>query len=129
MSNVAKGTVAFSTLTETDTWDGKDTGQYKLTVVLDPEYVSEMEEMEVRLSEYNGNKQYKFTSKFSVDVIDSEDQPFAGEIPAGSKVNVLYTKGNNSSQWGQKLYMSKVRVTEVGEGFEGGEGGDVPEEF
>lgn len=121
MSNVAKGTVAFSNLTEHEVYNNQSTGKFSLVIVLDEAEASKLEDLGVKLKEYEDKVQRKFASKFNVGVIDADDQPVAGEIPRGSKVNVLYKLGDDHPQHGVGTYLAKVRVTEMADSMEGGE--------
>lgn len=124
MSNVIEGKVAFSHVTETDFYKGQDTGQYSLTVTMDPDTAKVLEDLGVQVKDYEGTPQRKFKSKFHVEVVDAEDRPFAGEIPRGSSVRLLYKLGQDHPQWGVTTYLNKVRVLEVADQTD-----TVPDEF
>ena len=126
MSNsiVTTGTVAFSCLTKTDVYMGKDTGKYNLKLELAADEASKLEDLGVKVGEYEGTPQRKFTSKFPVTVVDTEDQPYVGEIPRGSLVRVLWAAGDAHPQHGTGTYLNRVRVVEEAERTD-----DVPDEF
>lgn len=122
-SSVITGTVAFSNVTKTDVYQGKDTGKYNVVVTMDADEAAKLESQGVKLKDYEGKLQRKFTSKYPPEVLDLDGHRVAGEIPFGSEVRVLYTLGQTSPEWGTAAYLQKVRLVSVGEG------GEEPEEF
>jgi hypothetical protein len=124
MSNVVEGKVAFSHVTEHDSYMGQTTGKYSLTITLDPDAAEDLANKGIRVKEYEGNGQRKFQSKFDVEVMDKEGFPFSGEIPRGSVVRVLYALGQDHPQWGVSTYLNKVKVLEAAD-----MASEVPEEF
>jgi len=113
--SVAIGTVAFESLRKTDVFNGMDTGKYNVTLTLEEDSADQLEQEGVKLKEYEGNKQRKFTSKFVVDVFDSEGNPFEGHVTRGSKVKVLYSTGKPHPVHGVAPYMVKLKVLELAE--------------
>jgi hypothetical protein len=122
MSNVVTGKVAFSNLTEHEQYRGQSTNKYSLVVTLDEAEAQKLADLGVRLKDYEGVAQRKFTSQFSVQVIDLEDQPVSGELQRGSEVRLLYKLGDDHPQYGPSCYLNKVRLVSTGD-FE------TPEEF
>jgi hypothetical protein len=122
---VTSGVVAFSNLTEHEVYQGQSTGRYSLVITMEDSDASKLEDMGVKLKEYDGRKQRKFASKFHVQVVDTDDQPVNGEIPYGSKVRVLWKDGEAHPQHGVGTYLNKVRVVEFAEQ----EGGEEPSDF
>ena len=112
---MASGKVAFSSVSTTDSYDGKDTGKFSLTLTLDDNSAEELGAKGVRLKEYENTQQRKFNSKYDVAVYNLDDSPFVGEIPRGSEVRVMYSFGPVHPQWGPSTYLSKVRVVTVAE--------------
>lgn len=125
MSDFVTGSSVFSSVTEFDEYMGESTGKYNLTIGLIPEDAAKLGDLGVRLKDYEGTAQRKFTSKFPIEVKDMDDAPFIGEIPRGSEVRVLYTLGDVHPQWGPSTYLEQVRVVVAGEGVTK----DVPAEF
>ncbi len=121
---VTSGVVAFSNLTECEFYQGQSTGRYSLVITLNDADASKLEDMGVKLKEYNDNKQRKFASKFHVPIVDIDDHPFVGEIPYGSKVRVLWKDGDTHPVHGVATYLNKVRVVEFAEGEV-----EAPEDF
>ena len=134
---VTSGVVAFSNITEFDSYNGKSTGKYSLTVTLDPAEASKLADMGVRVKQYvpkdeNGEPQpekakdqRKFTSQYHVPVVDMDDHQVQGEIPFGSKVRVLWKGMDAHPEYGVPTYVNRVRVVEMAEGA----ADDTPEEF
>lgn len=115
MSEVITGTVAFSNVTKTDVYNGQDTGKYTLTLVLDGESNTKLEELGVRIKDYEGKPQRKFSSKYKPFVTDDEGFPYDREIPYGSTVKVLTAIQGDHPQWGPSTYLNKVKVIEEAE--------------
>ena len=112
---VTSGVVAFSNLTEFDTYKGKSTGRYALTITMDDAEANKLSDMGVKIKDYEGKAQRKFISQYNVTVLDTEDRPFTGEIPYGSTVRVLWVAGDMDPEHGLRTYMNKVRVVELSE--------------
>ena len=117
---VTNGTVAFSNLTEHDTYKGKSTGAYSLTITLDSGEAAKLSDIGVNVKTYTPNEggeklQRKFKSQYHVAVVDGDNRPLSGEIPYGSKVRVLWTAGEMSADYGLPTYLQKVRVVEMSE--------------
>lgn len=127
MSNVVTGVVAFSNVTKHDFYNGKDTGNYTLTVTMDADEAEKLSSKGVVIKDYEGKSQRKFKSQYDVPVVDTEDSPVTGEIPYGSVVRILYTTGNPHPQYGVPVYMNRVRLVERAENEGGADG--TPEEF
>ena len=124
MSNMVSGTVAFSNLTEHDTYKGKSTGKYALTVTLDDASAQQLLDQGVKLKEYNDTQQKKFASKYRTEALCLDNNPYVGEIPRGSKVRVLYALGQETEEYGVTAYLNKIRVVEEAESTV-----EVPDEF
>ncbi len=111
-----EGSVAFSKLTETDIYNGTDTGKYKLDVTINPSFVGQLEEQGVKLKQYEDQEQRKFSSKFPVELVDAEGNAIPTiELPRGTKVRVLYASGPAHPQFGAPTYLAKVKVLEMAE--------------
>ena len=75
-----------------------------------------MEAKGVKIKEYEGTPQRKFTTTFNVPVVDADGKtPFVGEIPRGSVVRIAYKFGNPHPAHGVPCYMDKVRIVSLGE--------------
>jgi hypothetical protein len=126
MSKVIEGVVAFSNLTECDSYKGKSTGRYTLTLVLSEADAAKLGSLGVHVKEYKDKKQRKFASKYPVRrVVTADDQPFTGEIPYGSRVRVAYETGEEHPEHGVPTYVNAVRVLELSDNGSSG----LPEEF
>ncbi len=117
---ISEGTVAFCNLNQTELYQGQDTGKYNLTVTLDGDQAHALSEQGIRLKEWEDDEgnvfvQRKFSTKYSVPVIDAEDNEISKDIPRGSKVRVQWSEGFNSPNWGLGTYLQKVRVLELAE--------------
>lgn len=128
---VVSGEVAFSNLTEHDTYNGKSTGNYTLTITMDSNEANKLSDMGVKIKEYKKldsddpvKLQRKFKSQYHVPVVDLDGYPVTGELPYGTKVRVLWTGGENNEDYGVPTYLQRVRVVEMAEPEM-----SVPEEF
>ena len=127
---VTTGEVAFCNITEHDTYKGKSTGNYTITITLSDSEARKLADMGVQVKEYTNNEtgvtklQRKFKTQYHVPVVDLEGHPVAGEIPYGSTVRVLWTAGEPSEDYGTPTYLQRIRVVEMSESDT-----SVPEEF
>ena len=119
--SVLQGTVAFANLDQHEVFNGQSTGKYSLVLTLDEPEAEALAKNGVKLREYEGLKQRKFSTKYPVDVIDTEDEPFRGRLTRGSKVKILYAEGKPHPVHGTPTYLNKVRVIELADGGEGSE--------
>lgn len=119
--SVLQGTVAFANLDQHEVFNGQSTGKYSLVLTLDDPEAEVLAKSGVKLREYEGLKQRKFSTKYPVEVIDGDDEPFRGRLTRGSKVKILYAEGKPHPVHGTPTYLNKVRVVEVAEGSEGSE--------
>ena len=110
---ITEGVVAFESLKEHDSYMGQTTGKYTITLTLSPEEAEKVEQCGVKLKFYEGNPQRKFSTAYDVPVVDTEDKPFVGNLPRGSKVRVLWKEGQPHPVHGVSTYLSRVRVLEV----------------
>lgn len=117
---VIEGTVAFENLNEHEVFQGQSTGKYSMVISLDDATAGDLEAKGVKLREYEGVKQRKFSTKYEVPVLDADGQPFVGRVTRGSKVRLLWAEGQPHPVHGTSTYLNKVKVLEVAEA-EGGE--------
>ena len=110
---VLTGKAAFINLTETEQYQGQDTGRYTLTVTLDEDTAQMLSSQGVKLRDYEGTAQRKFSSKYPVKVIDAEDNPFIGPITRGSTIRLSYKTGPAHPVHGTPTYLNAVRVVEL----------------
>jgi len=110
---VLTGKAAFVNLTETEQYQGQDTGRYTLTVTLDDDSAQMLSSQGVKLRDYEGKAQRKFSSKYPVRVIDAEDNPFIGPITRGSTIRLSYKTGPAHPVHGTPTYLNAVRVIEL----------------
>jgi len=119
---VIEGTVAFENLNEHEVYQGQSTGKYSLVISLDDETSNDLEAKGVKLREYEGVKQRKFSTKYEIPVFDTDGQPFMGRVTRGSKVRLLWAEGKPHPVHGTSTYLNKVKVLEVAESGDDGEG-------
>jgi hypothetical protein len=117
--------VAFSNITEHDVYQGKSTGKYSLTITMEPSEAAKLEDRGVRLKDYEGKAQRKFSTKYTVPVVDADDNPVSGEIPYGSTVRVLWAQGPDHPQYGPSTFLNRIRVVEFSENSSD----EIPDEF
>lgn len=112
---VMNGTVNFSNLTKTDTYMGQDTGKYNLTMTVSEEDANRLSSLGVKVKEYEGAKQRKFSSKFDINVMDADGNPYRGEVPYNSKVRIKFKTGQEHPVHGVSTYLEAVKVVEEAE--------------
>jgi hypothetical protein len=117
---VLEGNVAFADLDEHEVYQGQSTGKYSLVLSLDPEDADKLASKGVKLREYEGTAQRKFTTKYEVPLFDAEGNEFNGRLTRGSKVRVKYAEGKPHPVHGTSTYLSAVKVIELAEATEGG---------
>ena len=110
---VLTGKAAFVNLTETEQYQGQDTGKYTLTVTLDDSTAEMLSNQGVKLRDYEGTPQRKFSSRYPVKVIDADDNPFVGPITRGSTIRLSYKTGPAHPIHGTPTYLNAVRVVEL----------------
>ena len=110
---VLTGKAAFINLTETEQYQGQDTGRYTLTVTLDDDAAQMLSQQGVKLRDYEGTAQRKFSSKYPVKIIDAEDNPFIGPVTRGSTIRLSYKTGPAHPVHGTPTYLNAVRVIEL----------------
>tara|TARA_A200000159_G_scaffold115958_1_gene109323 strand:- start:938 stop:1306 length:369 start_codon:yes stop_codon:yes gene_type:complete len=117
---VLEGNVAFANLDEHEEYQGQSTGKYSLVLSLADADAEKLSEQGVKLREYEGVKQRKFSTKYEVPMFDAEGAEFMGRLTRGSKVRVQYAEGKPHPVHGTSTYLSKVKVLELAEASDGG---------
>ena len=113
MAQVIEGIVNFSNLTQHDVYMGQTTGKYTMTITMSEDDAESLSSRGVKIKDYEGAKQRKFSSKFDVKVLDAEGNPFNGEVPYNSKVRLKYKVGPAHPVHGLSTYLEAVKVLEV----------------
>ena len=117
---VLEGNVAFANLDEHEEYQGQSTGKYSLVLSLADADAEKLSEQGVKLREYEGVKQRKFSTKYEVPMYDAEGAEFMGRLTRGSKVRVQYAEAKPHPVHGTSTYLSKVKVLELAEASDGG---------
>ena len=117
---VLEGNVAFANLDEHEEYQGQSTGKYSLVLSLEPEDADKLASKGVKLREYEGTAQRKFSTKYEVPMFDAEGNEFNGRLTRGSKVRVKYAEGTPHPVHGTSTYLSAIKVVELAEPVEGG---------
>ena len=117
---VVEGTIAFENLDTHELYQGQSTGKYSVVISVDEDTADNLSGRGIKMREYEGVKQRKFSTKYAVPVMDADGQPFAGRIGRGSKVRLLWAEGQPHPVHGTGTYLNKIKVLEVAE-QEGGE--------
>jgi hypothetical protein len=112
---VIEGTLAFENLDTHEIYMGQSTNKYSVVISIDDSTAADLEASGVKLREYEGTKQRKFSTKYDVPVLDKDGQPFAGRIGRGSKVRLLWSEGQPHPVHGTSTYLNKIKVLEVAE--------------
>jgi len=117
---VLKGNVTFANLDKHEEYQGQSTGKYSLVLSLEPEDADKLANKGVKLREYEGTAQRKFSTKYEVPMFDAEGNEFNGRLTRGSKVRVKYAEGKPHPVHGTSTYLSAIKVVELAEATEGG---------
>ena len=117
---VLEGNVAFANLDEHEEYQGQSTGKYSLVLSLEPEDADKLADKGVKLREYEGTAQRKFSTKYEVPMFDVDGKDFVGRLTRGSKVRVKYAEGKPHPVHGTSTYLSAIKVIELAEATEGG---------
>lgn len=119
-AQVIEGIVNFSNITEHDVYEGKDTGQYSVTITISEDDANQMASNGVKIKDYNGAKQRKFRTQYDTfKVLDAEGNRYKGEIPYNSRVRLKYKLGQPHPVHGVSTYLEAVKVLEEAEMAEG----------
>ncbi len=111
-SAIVEGVVNFSNVTQHDVFNGQSTGAYSMTITLSEDDANQLATAGVKIKDYNGNKQRKFKSKFTVKRFDVEGEIYEGEVPYNSRVRIKYTLGNPHPVHGVPTYLEAIKVLE-----------------
>ena len=123
---ITEGVVAFSNLSETERYNGQDTGKYSIVISMEQDEADKLTAEGVTLKEYKNQPQRRFTTKYPhFSVLDVDGNPVPKEIPYGSKVKILWNKSNPHPTYGVIPYFKKIKVLEYADGTMG----DDDEEF
>ena len=119
-----EGEVAFCNLKEFDTYQGKSTDKYTITVKLDAANAEALTEAGVQVKDYKGTPQRKFSTTYDVGIFNPDLSAWEkGEIPFNSKVKILAAIAEEPyKEHGCSTYVNQVQVLEEA-------GGGVPEGF
>ena len=115
-SKTIEGTVNFSNVTKTDVYNGQDTGTFSMTITMSEEDAATLAAEGVKIKEYEGAKQRKFKSKYTIGMYDAEGNRYNGEVPYNSRVRLKYKTGPSHPVHGTPTYLEAVRVLEEAEG-------------
>lgn len=118
-AQVIEGIVNFSNITAHDVYNGQSTGKFSMTITMDPDSAESLASQGVKIKDYQGNMQRKFSSKYDVKTFDAEGNPFNGEVPFNSKVRLKYKLGPAHPVHGVSTYLDAIKVLEVAEMTEG----------
>lgn len=115
-SQYTNGTAAFVNVVETEKFNGQDTGKYSIVLALDEDEAQKLVEAGIKLKDYQGTPQRKFTSKFPIKIVDSDGaQMSPQELTWGSKVRLKWKAGRPHPVHGVAPYLNAVKVLELAE--------------
>ena len=112
---ITEGIAAFVNLSETERFNGQDTGKFSIVINMDPDEAAKVEAAGIKVKEYKNQPQRKFASKFDVQVVDAEGDQISKNVPYGSKVRVMWEAGEPHPTYGTTAYLKKVKVLEMAE--------------
>jgi hypothetical protein len=114
-SQVIEGTVNFSNVTQHDVFNGQDTGTFSMTITMSDDDAATLAAQGVKIKEYEGAKQRKFKSKYSISMYDAEGDRYNGEVPYNSRVRLKFKTGPAHPVHGTPVYLEAVKVLEEAE--------------
>ena len=112
---ITEGIAAFVNLSETESYNGQDTGNFSIVLNMEADEAAKVTAAGVTVKEYKNQPQRKFKSKYDVSVVDVDGTPISKNFPYGSKVKVLWDVGPEHPTYGCAAYLKKVKVLEVAE--------------
>ena len=118
-SQVIEGVVNFSNVTKHDVYNGQDTGSFSMTITMSEEDAATLAAQGVKIKDYEGNKQRKFKSKYTIGMYNAEGDTYTGEVPYNSRVRLKYKTGPAHPVHGTPTYLEAVKVLEEAEVAEG----------
>ena len=112
---ISEGIVAFSNLSQTESYNGQDTGKFSVVITMDDAEAEALKSLGVNVREYKNQPQRKFVTKFpGFAILDAEGQPVTyREIPYGSKVKIMWEAGKPHPTYGIPPYFKKIKVLEL----------------
>jgi hypothetical protein len=119
MANTIEGIVNFSNITAHDVYNGQSTGKYTMTITLSEEDAATLAASGVKIKEYNGAKQRKFSTQYEVGNFTAEGDKRMGEVPYNSRVRLQYDLGKPHPVHGVSTYLKAVKVLEEAENSAG----------
>jgi len=111
-SQVIEGTVNFSNVTQHDVFNGQDTGTFSMTITMSDDDAATLAAQGVKIKDYEGAKQRKFKSKYSISMYDAEGDRYNGEVPYNSRVRLKFKTGPAHPVHGTPVYLEAVKVLE-----------------
>tara|TARA_R110000822_G_scaffold33694_2_gene95875 strand:+ start:938 stop:1330 length:393 start_codon:yes stop_codon:yes gene_type:complete len=120
--SVTEGTVAFSNLSTTEFYNGKDTGKFSIVITMEEDARDQLENAGIKTKEYEDKNskihlQRKFVTQYdNFDVVDVDGESTSKHIPYGSRVRILWQGGNPHPVHGVAPYFKKIKVLELSEG-------------
>ena len=109
-----EGEVAFCNLKEFDTYQGKSTDKYTITVKLDEANAEALKDAGVQVKDYKGTPQRKFSTTYDVDIFNPDLTKWEKEeINFGSKVKIMAKISEDPyKEYGCSTYVNQVQVLE-----------------
>ena len=114
-SQVIEGVVNFSNVTKHDVYNGQDTGTFSMTITMSEADAATLAAQGVKIKDYEGNKQRKFKSKYTIGLYAAEGNTYTGEVPYNSRVRLKYKTGPAHPVHGTPVYLEAVKVLEEAE--------------
>jgi len=115
MASTIEGIVNFSNITAHDVYNGQSTGKFSMTITLSEEDAAQLAASGVKIKDYNGAKQRKFSTQYEVGNYDAEGDRRVGEVPYNSRVRLQYDLGKPHPVHGVSTYLKAVKVLEEAE--------------
>jgi hypothetical protein len=113
---VVEGKICFENMDKHELYNGLSTEKYSVVISVDDETADKLASMGIKMREYEGAKQRKFTTKYeNTPVMNPDGSAFSGRIGRGSTVRLLWAEGPKHPVHGTATYLNKIKVLEVAE--------------
>jgi hypothetical protein len=86
-----------------------------MTITMSDDDAATLAAQGVKIKDYEGAKQRKFKSKYSISMYDAEGDRYNGEVPYNSRVRLKFKTGPAHPVHGTPVYLEAVKVLEEAE--------------
>jgi len=99
---VVEGKIAFENLDTHEMYQGQSTGKYSVVISVSDSVADDLAAKGVKMREYEGTRQRKFSSKYDIPVVDVDGHPFTG-ASVGDQLSDFYGLRANHIRYTARL--------------------------